>query len=466
MKPVRNETKLYFLIALLITTAALISVLLLVCPLDQIRASYDVTQINDVAQTAAENWDAFISGQLHGHEEEILPECVYDYAIITTDNELIYATSSDIPVNTIDAAAAGCINYPVRSFDNADATELLGYMIVPPVNAEVYVKAAASYRLSVVIVMLAVAIILSGIVFYIASRILKPFGKLRDFADEVAHGNLDKPLEMNKGNYFGAFTESFDMMRNELKRSKEREDKLIQSRRDMVAQLSHDIKTPVASIIATSEVLKAKLSDKENINKDNADKEALNKDALNKDASNKEASDKLDVIIEKATQLAALSDELNGITKNEIDKLTVDCETVSSDELQEMIKTADYNGLIKDFELPDSLVLMDRSRMKQVIDNVISNSYKYAGTEIEINASISSEFLVVRIKDYGPGVKKEELKKICEKYVRGSEAGDKEGAGLGLYTARQLMTAMNGDFQVNSEYGEYFEVMLVIAMDI
>ena len=440
MKPVRNETKLYFLIALLITTAALISVLLLVCPLDQIRASYDVTQINDVAQTAAENWDAFISGRLQGHEEEILPECVYDYAIITMDNELIYATSSDIPVNIIDAAAAGCINYPVRSFDNADATELLGYMIVPPVNAEVYVKAAASYRLSVVIVMLAVAIILSGIVFYIASRILKPFGKLRDFADEVAHGNLDKPLEMNKGNYFGAFTESFDMMRNELKRSKEREDKLIQSRRDMVAQLSHDIKTPVASIIATSEVLKAKLSDK--------------------------ASDKLDVIIEKATQLAALSDELNGITKNEIDKLTVDCETVSSDELQEMIKTADYNGLIKDFELPDALVLIDRSRMKQVIDNVISNSYKYAGTEIEINVSISSEFLIVRIKDKGPGVKKEELKNICDKYVRGSEAGDIEGAGLGLYTARQLMTAMNGDFQVNSEYGEYFEVMLVIAMDI
>ncbi|MCR5390591.1 MAG: ATP-binding protein, partial [Lachnospiraceae bacterium] len=64
------------------------------------------------------------------------------------------------------------------------------------------------------------------------------------------------------------------------------------------------------------------------------------------------------------------------------------------------------------------------------------------------------------------GVKKEELKNICDKYVRGSEAGDKEGAGLGLYTARQLMTAMNGDFQVNSEYGEYFEVMLVIAMDI
>ena len=440
MKPVRNEKKLYFLIALLITTAALISVLLLVCPLDQIRASYDVTQINDVAQTAAENWDAFISGRLQGREEEILPECVYDYAIITTDNELIYATSSDIPINTIDAAAAGCINYPVRSFDNADATELLGYMIVPPVNAEVYVKAAASYRLSVVIVMLAVAIILSGIVFYIASRILKPFGKLRDFADEVAHGNLDKPLEMNKGNYFGAFTESFDMMRNELKRSKEREDKLIQSRRDMVAQLSHDIKTPVASIIATSEVLKAKLSDK--------------------------ASDKLDVIIEKATQLAELSDELNGITKNEIDKLTVDCETVSSDELQEMIKTADYNGLIKDFELPDALVLIDRSRIKQVIDNVISNSYKYAGTEIEINASISSEFLIVRIKDKGPGVKKEEQKNICDKYVRGSEAGDKEGAGLGLYTARQLMTAMNGDFQVNSEYGEYFEVMLVIAMDI
>ena len=83
-----------------------------------------------------------------------------------------------------------------------------------------------------------------------------------------------------------------------------------------------------------------------------------------------------------------------------------------------------------------------------------------------MNAGISDEFLIVRFKDHGKGIKPEEMPNICGKYVRGSEVGDIEGAGLGLYTARQLMTRMGGDFQVASEYGEYFEAILIIALDV
>lgn len=67
-------------------------------------------------------------------------------------------------------------------------------------------------------------------------------------------GNLDLPLEMDRQNLFGAFTESFDLMRSELKKARLAEAKANAEKKELVAKLSHDIKTPVASIKAAAEV--------------------------------------------------------------------------------------------------------------------------------------------------------------------------------------------------------------------
>lgn len=85
---------------------------------------------------------------------------------------------------------------------------------------------------------------------YIRKAILLPFARMKEFASYVAAGDLDRPLEMDKGNLFGAFSESFDIMREELKASRAREQELI-------ASLSHDLKTPVTGIKLTSELMAA-----------------------------------------------------------------------------------------------------------------------------------------------------------------------------------------------------------------
>lgn len=74
-------------------------------------------------------------------------------------------------------------------------------------------------------------------------------------AERIAAGELDTPLEMDKDNIFGAFSESFDIMREELKAEREREQEAVRSRKEMIASLSHDIKTPVASIKAMADVM-------------------------------------------------------------------------------------------------------------------------------------------------------------------------------------------------------------------
>lgn len=431
MRASSNEKKLMAFIAFLILVAISVAACIFFYPLDKVEAEYDIVEINDIANTAFDNWN-----EISERGNEILPASSYEYAIVSTDGTLVYKTGEDVPCIVNEAVRKGCI-----IFDVASDETVLGKLIILPINSQKYICAVNSARLAAGITLIVTVLLLSALVYRISVRILKPFNKLKDFAQNVAAGDLDTPLQMDKANYFGAFTESFDMMRTELKESRKREDELIRDRSDMVAQLSHDIKTPVASIIATSELLNAKTDDD-----------------LYKA--------KLDIIIAKATQLSDLSDELNKITKAEQDKLNVECSTFSTVDLMEMIKKCDYLGKIKPFDMPEALVLLDRGRMKQVIDNVISNSYKYAGTDIELNAGLSDEFLILRIKDHGPGIKPEEISGICGKYVRGKDVGDKEGAGLGLFTARQLMNRMGGDFQVASEYGEYFEAIIIVALDI
>ena len=96
--------------------------------------------------------------------------------------------------------------------------------------------------------------ICAGYFFYIHHVVIRPFWKLKKFAERVADGNLDIPLEMDRKNLFGAFTESFDIMRSELKKARIAEARANAGKKELVAKLSHDIKTPVASIKAASEV--------------------------------------------------------------------------------------------------------------------------------------------------------------------------------------------------------------------
>ena len=90
--------------------------------------------------------------------------------------------------------------------------------------------------------------------FYLKRTVTDPFRELNDFAVRVAGGNLDMPLKMDKAHVFGSFTEAFDMMRTELKKARRAEKEANDAKKEMVAKLSHDIKTPVASIKSSSEI--------------------------------------------------------------------------------------------------------------------------------------------------------------------------------------------------------------------
>ena len=152
-------------------------------------------------------------------------------------------------------------------------------------------------------------------------------------------------------------------------------------------------------------------------------------------------------------------------TLEELGQFQVEIKDEDASIIGEAVKQMDYEGKIHQGEIPECLVYIDYMRMEQVINNIISNSYKYAGTDIEVSYTLISGYLQVDVKDYGEGVAQEELPLIFNKFYRSKndKVQNKSGAGLGLYIAKTLMEKMNGEMSCfNTEDG--FVVRLLIPL--
>lgn len=289
------------------------------------------------------------------------------------------------------------------------------------------------------VVMLIQCVFCISYILYLNRMVIRPFCKLKGFARRIADGNLDVPLEMDRQNLFGAFTESFDIMRAELKKARCAEAEANAGKKELVAKLSHDIKTPVASIKAASEV-GAALTDDEKI-----------KDNYNQ-------------IIRKADQINSLITNLFTATLEELRQLSVTPADMESTELTVLLNNADYLHRAVIPESPDCLLYADKLRLQQVFDNIFANSYKYAETKINVTLCRIRNHIAVGIEDYGGGVSPKDLPLLKEKFKRGRNAKDIEGAGLGLFISDHFMKEMNGELMIeNGENGLKVTVMISLS---
>ena len=153
---------------------------------------------------------------------------------------------------------------------------------------------------------------------------------------------------------------------------------------------------------------------------------------------------KLETVGDLTGQIEALVADLFQANEEELAVLRVEPEVVASGEVAALLRAADPDGAIRPFDLPGCLVSVDRLRMRQVFDNVVANSRKYAATPVTVASRLEGDFLVVDVRDTGPGVPSGELEAILGKGVRGSNAAGRPGQGLGLFTASYLMERMGG----------------------
>jgi two-component system phosphate regulon sensor histidine kinase PhoR len=212
------------------------------------------------------------------------------------------------------------------------------------------------------------------------------------------------------------------------------------TRRDVIGNISHEFRTPLAGIKAMVETLRDGAVD---------DKEAAG-DFLAR----------IDSEVDRLTQLVAELTELSRIEtgKAELRKEPVDLNQLVDEVIAQLRPQADRQKLSISRETAVDLpsVPTDKDRVRQVVANLVHNAIKFtpAGGEITITTRALEGSVAVDITDTGIGISKEDLARVFERFYKGDKARAGEGTGMGLAIAKHVVEAHGGSIWVRSEEGK------------
>lgn len=208
---------------------------------------------------------------------------------------------------------------------------------------------------------------------------------------------------------------------------------------DFIATISHELRTPITPIRGYADLLKRR---------------------WDRMSEEKRAS-VLDTIEERADHLARLVDDLLMAARTETDTaLRVDAASVNLVDVVAEAATGfpEIDGRLTIAASPPRTVVADRTRVVQIISNLVGNALKYTpvGSPIEISFDTDGGMVLVEVTDHGPGIAADEQEKVFERFYRIEDPLTMRtgGSGLGLHISRQLARAMGGDVTLKSSPGQ------------
>ena len=219
-------------------------------------------------------------------------------------------------------------------------------------------------------------------------------------------------------------------MRREITKARACEREAIDNNKTVIATLSHDIKTPVASIRAYAEALEA-----------------------NMDSTYDKREKYLSVIMRKCDEVSKLTDDLFLHSISDLERIKIDCKSFELNGfLDKAVNelSAGQGDIIFDRPEEKMNITADPDRLMQIIENLVNNSRKYAKTDITILAKREGDSAVLCFTDGGRGIDDEDMPFIFDKFYRGRNCGAEQGSGLGLYIVKYLVTKMGGEISLKN----------------
>lgn len=292
-------------------------------------------------------------------------------------------------------------------------------------------------------IMFLVLVFACFLAYFLSKKITKPIINM-----------TKKAREMGKGNYDVVFKENGTLEIDELARTLNNTCKdmkrIDELRRDLLSNVSHDLKTPLTMIKAYAEMVR--------------DISYKNKEKRNKD---------LNVIIEETDRLNILVNDLLDLSKLEANSEKLN---VSTYDLVEQINSVlNRYDIIKEtekytfvLELPEkAIVKADKNKMNQVIYNLLNNAINYTGKDKKVRIRIveKEKYFLVEIIDTGKGIKTSDIPYIWDKYYKNEKNHTRNvvGTGIGLSIVRNILEMHKFKYGVKSKKGHgttfYFEIV-------
>ena len=279
----------------------------------------------------------------------------------------------------------------------------------------------------ITIVVIILAVVLSLVLAKIFSE---PIVRITEKSKLLAKGNFNVEFEKDGIKEIDELADSLNYLKSEVSKTD-------QYRRDLMANVSHDLKTPLTMIKAYAEMVR---------------------DITYKDKKKRE--DNLNVIIEETDRLNLLVGDILSLSKLQANSDTLEIETFDlKEEIVGILKRYDYLKEIEGYEvivnMPEELVVRaDKKKINQVIYNLVNNALNYTGNDKKVFINITEEKrdYLVEIIDSGKGIAQEDIEHIWDKYYKKDKNHRRNvvGTGLGLSIVKEILECHDMSYGVRS----------------
>lgn len=300
-------------------------------------------------------------------------------------------------------------------------------------------KVAQDIRIGVLLMLGINGLLALCIAYLFSKRLTKPLLTLIDGIKQLAHKNTQIRYEA-KGIYKDVFY-SVNVLSEELQASEAERKKLDRMKEEWIANITHDIKTPLASIQGYAEMMK------------NEDYEF----------TITEMRDYAEVIEQKSLYLRDVIEDLNLSTrlKNKdiaLNRSRVNIVSLVRNTVIDMLNDAKYGNRNIEFQYNDEVINIevDEILIRRAVSNLIYNAVVHNDEDVAIQVGIErkDDSISIVVEDYGKGIVEEDLERIFDRHYRGTNTGElHKGSGLGMAIAHDIVYAHGGEIDVTSELG-------------
>lgn len=291
--------------------------------------------------------------------------------------------------------------------------------------------------------LLIVCITTAILIYWIYKTVSVPLAKLQEATRNIKEGNLDFEIKPEHDDEIGQVCRDFEEMRLRLKANAEEKVEYDRENKELISNISHDLKTPITAIKGYVEGIMDGVAD---------------------------TPEKMDryikTIYNKANEMDLLINELTLYSKIDTNRIPYDFTTISAkqyfkdcaEDLSIELESKGAKFEFRNYLEEDFKIIVDPEQMRRVINNIISNSLKYTDkpqAEIVMRIRDVGDFIQVELSDNGKGIATKDLPYIFERFYRAdaSRNSSKGGSGIGLAIVKKIVEEHGGKIWASSEEG-------------
>jgi signal transduction histidine kinase len=289
----------------------------------------------------------------------------------------------------------------------------------------------------------AIVVVVAGLVGSIlARRTLGPVARASQAARSMAEGMLETRLPVEGSDEFGAWATSFNEMADALEAKINALSEAQARERRFTSDVAHELRTPLTALVGETSLLREHL-----------------------DRMPEEARRPAELLIHDVARLRRLVEELMEISRFDAGSESLNLEPVDLAALVgATLRTRGWESRVA-LRAQETVVGSDRRRLERIVSNLVGNALEHGGASVQVLVGTSERTAFVEVSDDGPGIDREHLPHLFDRFYKADRARSGRGSGLGLAIARENARLLGGDVEVWSEpgLGSRFRLILPVT---